>query len=193
MGLETRIVPLFEIIPLPWAAPDPEEFDALIMTSANAIRHGGTELEGLKPLPVHAVGAATAVAARAAGFIVASIGEGGSRDMALPADERLLHLAGRDHRASGAATTIPVYEARAVEGPGGLDAIGNCVVAVHSPRAGRRLAELVADRSRTAIAAISQAAAEACGPGWKRVHAPPQPSDAALLALAARLCDSPDP
>ena len=77
--------------------------------------------------------------------------------------------------------------------PAGLDAIDECVVAVHSPRAGRRLGELVDRRSRITIAAISPAAAEACGAGWKRVHAAPQPNDAALLALAARLCESPGP
>jgi len=142
---------------------------------------------------VRAVGAATAAAAREAGFAVAGIGDGGAADMALPAGERLLHLAGRDHRPSGAAMTIAVYESRPVATPAGLDALGDCVVAVHSPRAGQRLAELVSARSSVDIAAISAAAAEACGDGWKRVHAASQPNDAALLALAARLCDSPRP
>lgn len=193
MGIDARAVPLFEIAPLPWQAPDSAEFDAIVMTSANAALHGGEELERLKSLPVRAVGAATAAAARAAGFAVASIGEGGSENMGLPTGERLLHLAGRDHRRIAAATTIPVYEARPIERPPGLDGFGECVVAVYSSRAGQRLAELVTDRSRITIAAISPAAAEASGTGWKGVHAAPQPSDAALLALAARLCDSPAP
>jgi uroporphyrinogen-III synthase len=193
MGMDARAASLFEIVPLPWQAPDAGDFDAIVMTSANAALHGGEELERLKSLPVRAVGAATAVAARAAGFAVASIGEGGSSDMRLPKSERLLHLAGREHRAIRAAITIPVYEARPIDPAPSLDGLGECIVAVYSPRAGRRLAEIIADRSRITIAAISPAAAEACGTGWKGLHAVPQPSDAALLALAARLCDSPAP
>lgn len=193
MGIEAHTIPLFEIAPLPWQAPDPAGFDAIVMTSANAALHGGSELERLKALPVRAVGGATTAAARAAGFTVISTGDGGVDAIPQPAGERLLHLAGRDHRASGAATTIPVYEARQIEVPQGLDVLGECVAAVHSPRAGRRLSELVEERSRIAIAAISPAAADACGSGWRGIHAAPQPSDAALLALAARLCDSPMP
>ncbi len=191
MGLEARTIPLFAIAPLAWTAPDPDQFDAIVMTSANAARHGGAGLERLKDLPVHAVGAATAAAARAAGFTVVAVGEGGAAAIDLPRDRRLLHLAGRDHLPISGATTIPVYEARAIANPAGLDELGESVVAVHSPRAGHRLAELVTSRSRISIAAISPAVAEACGAGWKRVHAAPHPTDAALLALAARLCESP--
>ena len=191
MGLDAQVIPLFEVVPLAWTAPDPQDFDALVMTSANAARHGGAELDKLKDLPVHAVGSATAAAARSAGFSVAAIGEGGASELTLPEGKRLLHLAGRDHVAIGSATAVAVYEARAIANPDGLDALGDCVVAVHSPRAGRRVAELVANRARLTIAAISPAAAEACGGGWKGVHAAPQPNDAALLALAARLCESP--
>lgn len=191
MGLDARAIPLFEVAAVPWAAPDPTQFDAIVMTSANAVRHGGAELERLKGLPVRAVGAATAAAARAAGFSVTAIGEGGVADMGLPPGERLLHLAGREHVASGADLTIAVYEARSIGNPADLDALGDCVIAVHSPRAGRRLGKLAASRSRSIIAAISTAAAAACGAGWKQVHSAPQPNDAALLALAARLCDTP--
>ena len=191
MGLDVRTIPLFEIVPLPWTSPDPTQFDALVVTSANALRHGGAELERLRALPVYAVGAATAAVARASGFDVTAIGEGGVRAMRLPKEERLLHLAGREHAASSAAMTMKVYEARPIEMPDGLDAVHDCVAAIHSPRAGRRLGELLERRSGIVIAAISAAAAEACGTGWKGVHAAPQPNDEALLALAARLCDSP--
>ena len=190
MGLQVRRLPLFTIVAIDWTAPDPGQFDALVLTSANAVRHGGRELDKLKALPVHAVGEATAALARAAGFELAFVGDGGSRHLPLPEGRRLLHLAGRDHVRMSAATTIPVYEARTIEPPPRLDDLADCVVAVHSPRAGRRLDQLVAARSRTLIAAISPAAAEACGPGWKRIHSAAQPSDAALLALAARLCES---
>ena len=193
IGLDVRLVPLFTIVPLAWAAPDPAQFDALVLTSANALRHAGAELQKLKALPVHAVGEATAALARAAGFTVASVGAGGSGDMDLPPGQRLLHLAGRNHGDTGAASVIPVYEARQIDRPAGLDALRDCVIAVHSPRAGLRLAELVADRSSIAIAAISAAAAEACGVGWERMEVAPKPADDQLLALAARLCESPVP
>jgi uroporphyrinogen-III synthase len=45
-------------------------------------------------------------------------------------------------------------------------------------------------RETIAIIAISQAAAEAVGNGWKSVEAADQPTDEALLALAARLCNN---
>jgi uroporphyrinogen-III synthase len=62
---------------------------------------------------------------------------------------------------------------------------------IHSPRAGRRSAELVppADKGSIAIAAISREAAEATGPGWATVAAADEPNDEALLALTERLCN----
>ena len=193
MGLDVRLIPLFTVVPVEWTAPDPAGFDGLLLTSANAVRHGGEALAKLKTLPVHAVGEATAALARAAGFTVASIGKGGSRDMALPEGRRLLHLTGRDHVGAGAAETIAVYEARPIEDPDEVRDLSGCVVAVHSPRAGQRLAELIGDRANIAIAAISHSAAEACGTGWAQVESALQPNDDALLALAARLCESPEP
>ena len=190
IGLQVRRVPLFVVVPVAWTAPDPTGFDALVLTSANAVRHGGDQLERLKVLPVHAVGEATAATARAAGFTVLSIGCGGSRDMRLPADQRLLHLTGRDRVCTAAHQSIAVYEAGPVAKPDGLDVLPGSVALVHSPRAGRRLAELVEARSPTAIAAISPAAAQACGAGWSIVQAAAAPNEEALLALAARLCES---
>ena len=184
------MVPLFAVVPIEWSAPDPSDFDGIVLTSANAVRHGGEQLENLKALPVHAVGEATAALARAAGFTIATVGSGGSRDMALPEGKRLLHLTGRDHIAT-AAHAIAVYEARKIEEPPGLAGLDGCVALLHSPRAGSRLAELVDRRRRIMIAAISPAAAAAAGTGWERVHAAPMPNEAALLALAARLCESP--
>lgn len=193
MGLDVKTIPLFEVRSLDWTAPDWQAFDGLILTSANALRHGGPELMKLQHLPVHAVGRATAAAAREAGFAIASIGEGGSSHMELPPGKALLHLAGRDHVDTGAAMTIAVYEAKPIDEPEGLTTLEDCVAAVHSRRAGRRLAELVKDRSRIVVAAISPRAAEACGTGWEGVHTPLMPNEAALLALAARLCESPVP
>lgn len=188
MGLEVIACPLFRIEPVAWEAPEPALYDALLLTSANALRCGGPGLAALKALPVHAVGAATADAARQAGFELASIGEGNVGDLLakLPATTRLLHLTGEDHRESGRDRRI-VYRSALIDEPG-LPPLDGLVVAVHSPRAGARLAELAERRGRTAIAAISGVAAEAAGAGWERVQAAEQPNDSSLLALAVLLC-----
>ncbi|HVF37602.1 MAG TPA: uroporphyrinogen-III synthase [Sphingomicrobium sp.] len=197
MGLEIICCPLFKVEPTAWELPDPSAYDALLLTSANAVRHGGPGLGLLTALPVHAVGEATAEAARQAGFRVESIGTGESAALlaSLPASLRLLHLAGEHHqpaKTSPHAETRIVYRSAEIADPGLPDPAG-LVAAVHSPRAGRRLAELVTGRGRTAIAAISTAAAAACGIGWERVEAADQPSDSHLLALAGRLCHTPVP
>lgn len=193
IGLEALALPLFDVRPVAWRAPDPAGLDGIVATSANAFRHGGGELERLRGLTVHAVGDATAEAARAAGFTVASVGTGGARALAeaLPPG-RYLHLTGVHHMALAGIPALACYESAAIEPPPALGALSGAVALVHSPRAGSRLAEVVGDRSQTAIAAISAAAADSCGPGWARVAAAPEPTDAALLALAAALCqDSP--
>ena len=114
----------------------------------------------------------------------------------IDSDLRLLHLCGADRHepqeAKQAITAVTVYRATAIEAPDLSGARGS-IALVHSPRAGRRFGELTPDKNTIAIAAISPAAAEAVGNGWKRVEAAESPTDDALLALAARLCDKPDP
>jgi uroporphyrinogen-III synthase len=198
LGLEAIVVPLFEIDPLAWEAPDPSRFDGLLLTSAQAPRVGGEELRRLRGLKVYAVGEATAEAARAAGFDIAATGEAGVEQLlgAVGTELRLLHLCGEDRRAlDGAAQSIRqvvVYRSRAIETPD-LRGISGSVALIHSPRAGRRLAELVDDRSSIALAAISAAAADAAGHGWESSRAAQNSTDDALLALAARLCNNPPP
>lgn len=195
LGLDPLICPLFAVQPIAWNAPDPAEFDALLLTSTNAVRHGGAGLAKLVALPVLAVGEATAAAARAVGFNVATVGSTGASALleALPPRQKLLHLAGEDHADMDGrhhVKTVNVYRAAAVPEPA-LPDVSHMVLAVHSPRAGARLAELVSNRAGTAIAAISEAAAMACGAGWQAAEWVEQPSDSALLALAARLCQTP--
>jgi uroporphyrinogen-III synthase len=195
IGLDAVAVPLFEVEPVAWEVPDPREFDALLLTSANAVRHGGDGLERLRGLPVYAVGEATAAAARRAGFEIAATGAVGVDALlaSIPAGVRLLHLCGEHRDAAVAAPAVPVYRSVELPPPDELRALEAQVVAVHSPRAGRRLAELVdragIDRATIRIAAISQAAAATAGDGWAMREAAETPDDAALLALAARLCD----
>lgn len=194
LGLDVFAVPLFEIEPVAWEAPDPAAFDGLLLTSANAVRHGGAQLERLRALPVYAVGGATAEAASAAGFEFAAAGDSGVDGLlaVIPPGARLLHLCGEHRREPmrEQIASIPVYCARAIAAPD-LSLARGAVALIHSPRAGRRFAELVEDRASIAIAAISPAAAEAVGTGWEAVAAADKPTDEAVLALAARLCNKP--
>jgi len=188
--------PLFHVEPVTWRAPDPENYDALLLTSANAIRHGGTELAKLNALPVQAVGSATAAAAHEAGFRIEGVGAADVADLLAQLSPmlRLLHLAGEDHRDTDDPRVHRqiVYRSAAIDDPG-LPPLERLVTAVHSPRAGTRLAELAVIREATAIAAISTAAAAACGDGWQRLEVADRPNDNSLLALAARLCHTMSP
>lgn len=196
MGLEVIACPLFQVEALAWQAPDPARYDALLLTSANAIRHGGSELDKLRTLPVHVVGRATGQAARDAGFEIASTGGSTVEQLlaTLPKELRLLHLAGEDYRdnARQRMDRCIVYRSAAIQDPA-LPAIEGLVVAVHSARAGLRLAELADRRDATAIAAISDSAAEAVGAGWERIEVAERPNDSSLLALAAMLCHTSRP
>jgi uroporphyrinogen-III synthase len=196
LGLEVIACPLFQVEPVAWQAPELSDYDALLLTSANAVRLGGPELNKLMGLPVHAVGEATAASAREAGFHVATIGEATALELlaGLPGSLRLLHVAGEDHRDIG---ERPIerriaYRSRAIEEPG-LPPLQDLVVAVHSPRSGKRLGAIARVREATSIAAISTAAADACGGGWEQVEVAERPNDNSLLALAARLCQTSSP
>lgn len=191
IGLDPVPCPLFNIHAVEWSAPDPHTFDAVLFTSANALRHGGEALATLTALPALAVGPATADAARASRFSITMTGRAGVDELlaALPKAQRLLHLAGAEHHplvTRHIVETVVVYRAVALGAP--LIPSGELVALVHSPRAGERFAALAPDRARVSIAAISAAAAAACGPGWAAIDVAAQPSDGALLAVAARLC-----
>lgn len=197
MGLMPVVTPLFEIHPVKWIAPDPANFDGLLLTSANAIRHGGESLEAMQSLPVYAVGEATAEAAREAGFKVKKAGDGNIDDLlaGIPAKLRLMHLCGFHRRPPvnprQQITTACVYRSKPAVPPATFRALPDNVGAVHSAEAAKRLAELVLpiERKRIRLAAISQQAAVAAGLGWQTVGIAQEPSDDALLVLAARLCD----
>lgn len=197
-GLDAFALPLFAIEPINWSAPEPGGFDALLLTSANAVRFGGEQLASLRGLPVHAVGKASGEAARDAGFDIASSGDAGVERLlgSLEADLKLLHLCGEDRTETDARqeiTVVAVYRSKVIApGPDIGVAHDQCAV-LHSPRAAQRFAELVgqqgADRSDITIVAISNATAEAAGSGWKRIAIADHPTDDAVLALVDRLCD----
>jgi len=97
LGINATGCPLFEVAARPWDPPDGESFDALILGSANAIRHGGDAVSAYAGTPTYAVGAKTAEAAREVGLDVIATGEGGLQELlgsVRPEHRRLLRLAG---------------------------------------------------------------------------------------------------
>src|SRR3546814_4893774 len=73
-----------------------------MLTSANALLHGGPQLDRFKHLPAFAVGEATGEAAREAGFTVAAAGRSDVNALvkivAAQGYRRIFHPCGRDRR-----------------------------------------------------------------------------------------------
>ncbi len=197
MGLTVWVAPLFELRATAWQPPDPDGFDAVIITSANAIRLGGAAVQTYLHLPLLAVGEASAAFARDAGFANVSAGVADGQALITLAAQagyrRLLHLCGHTHKSlkhpDGVIVQAIVYSAEIIDPPPQLPSAGPCVATAYSPRAAARLAELVMDRRQTHIIAISPAAAEAAGSGWCSVQTAPFPTESAMLALAAQICE----
>ncbi len=189
-GGEVLAWPLFAAAPVTWDVPDPAGFDALLLTSANAVRLAGAGLDRLRALPAIAVGAETAAAARAAGLRVTAVGDGGVAEALAAARAaglaRPLHLAGREHIDSGHPTCIVYASADVAADAGAFAAAADGrIVLLHSVRAAHRLGALIPeDRGTIEIAALSSKVRDAAGPGWRAALAAPAPTDAALCALA---------
>ncbi|HMO76170.1 MAG TPA: uroporphyrinogen-III synthase [Sphingopyxis sp.] len=203
MGLDARGIPLFAAHALSWEAPDPEGHDALLLTSAQAVRLAGPQLGRLAALPAFAVGTATAAAAEAAGLRVAMTGEGtvqplidamASGEM-LPRPPRILWLCGRDRTvfdARGARLEpLACYAVDPVDPPPlwvGLTA-APAVILAHSVRGAERVDALTdARRSHLSLVAISEAVARAAGEGWAEVAVTRPPDDAAMVTAAHIMC-----
>lgn len=202
LGLDAQAHPIFVVRAIPWTPVPREEIDAVILGSANAVRHGGAALDDLRGLPAYCVGQTTATAAEAAGFPVARIGTGGLQQVLhalAPEHRRLLRLAGvsrvpltlppgvtMETRAVYASVPMPMEMRldQALEEP--------TVVMLHSGEAADHFAaictEALIDRSRIALAVIGPRVAHIAGAGWARVETAETPSDAALLALAREMC-----
>ncbi|MFM2411064.1 MAG: hypothetical protein RL481_1892 [Pseudomonadota bacterium] len=201
-GFDPLVMPLFTVCACEWEVPDGGAYDALLLTSANAVRHGGAGLSALRALPVHTVGERTATAAKSAGLSIKSTGTADAQAVlhaaAIAGDRRLLWLAGEDHRAlpqSGPITldVRVVYASQAIDpGKEAAAVIATAdAVALHSPRAARHFAETIdrigVHRSSLIVAAFSPAIAEAAGSGWRAVAIAEEPNDSALLSALDRV------
>jgi len=203
LGLAITGHALSQVEPVAWACPDPAGFDALLIGSANAFVHGGPDLALLSAKPVHAVGEATAAAARAAGFAVASVGSGGLQGVldAIPSPSHLLRIAGEEHvplSPPAGVTFAEVIAYRTVPLPldpaAPLLAPGTALVLLHSAATASHFAaecdRLGLAREGISLAALGPRIAAAAGTGWAALHTAPRPDEAALLALAFDLCQN---
>lgn len=201
MGLTPHLYPLFTLKPLAWDPPDPGHYDAVMFTSANALRYGGDALSLYQPLPTFAVGGNTARAAEHAGFQDVSIS--GPNVQALVEHinstgyKNILHLCGADVRPYEAGALHiqrhSVYRAAQTGDATGLaEALGKTqTIVIHSPRAGECLRALTTaeQRLKCSIIAISETARAACGNGWSASLAAKTPNDSAMLAIARQICN----
>lgn len=206
LGHDVMTAPLFTVHAVEWTPPS-EPFDALMLTSANALRHAGPLPGQWRALLCYAVGKATAQAARDYGFghVIAGSGdaEALARQMADDGVASALHLAGREHRSPPhdrpPIVTRIVYAADAVER---LDeAAAACLAAgtidyvlLYSARAARHFRSLVTrygwDRSRLGVGVLSQQVADAVGDGWGGILVAPAPAEDQLFAACGLLCEN---
>lgn len=201
-GLDALAFPLFAVRPLAWEPAPRDEVDALLLGSANALRHGGPALAAYRGLPAYCVGETTAEAAREGGMEVAATGHGGLQNLLgvlRPGHRRLLRLAGRERTTLDvpgdvAIVTREVYASEALPTPPALvEALaGPTLALLHSGEAAARFAQLCdaadVDRAGVRIAAIGPRVAARAGAGWAAVRSAARPDDAALLALAQEMC-----
>ena len=203
-GLDAHGFALFEVRAVDWDPPDPATVDALLIGSANALRHGGEALARYRGKPAYVVGEATAEAARRAGLAVAATGEGGLQavlDGIGRESARVLRLAGRDRVALAPPEGVRLVE-RIVYASDPLPMSADCarllaqgaVVMLHSAEAARHFAGQCdahgIARGRVELAALGPRIAEAAGQGWAAIAASERPTDHALLALARDLCQT---
>ncbi|WP_066558931.1 uroporphyrinogen-III synthase [Croceicoccus bisphenolivorans] len=204
-GIAVRGHPLFVVEPVAWQAPSPDEYDAVLLGSANAVRQGGSALSSLRELPALCVGEATAQTARDAGFEVALTGAGGLQAILPEANamgfDRLLRLSGEAHvpldpPAGMRIDTLVCYRVAARPVPADLQPLlrGGALVLLHSGEAAAHFAAeidgLGIDRKRITLACLAPRIAVRAGEGWAALSTAPAAEDAALLALARQMCQA---
>jgi uroporphyrinogen-III synthase len=200
-GLAIDACPLFKIRPVTWAMPS-GDFDAVLLGSANAVRHGGPLVDKLVDKPVYAVGETTAEAARERGFGAIRVGCGNLQELldTLAGDGlRLLRLAGRERTSLTSPPgisidTATVYDSRALPLPRqAAERLREpALVLLHSAAAaghfGVECDRCAVHRGDIRLAALSPRIAEAAGRGWAALRSATEPNEAGLLALAREMC-----
>jgi len=207
-GHRALVEPLLDVVYRPDAALDAEGMQAVLLTSANGARAVAGRAE-LLALPAFAVGAATADAARAAGFARVESADGDVEALAAlvkgklrPADGALLHVRGSEVAGDLAALLAGfevrpavLYEAKPAEAlspaaQAALRAGEVDGVLLFSPRTAASLvrlaeaAQLQASFAQMTAFCLSEAVAAAAKPlPWRRLAVAARPEQNALLEL----------
>lgn len=212
-GFEPLVLPLSETVALPVEnLPDPAAFDAVAITSANAIRHASSDLlSRLEGKQCYAVGGRSGEAARKAGLSVVRADAGDAESLAaqivaeMPPGTRLLYLCGKVRRpdfdamladAGLAAQALETYDTRDVCYTD--DAVGDTIgwnpiwgAAVYSAGGAGRLARLMERPqlamifAQTRFFCLSERTAAALGKGRASSVAPQATEDALLQLMVA--------
>ncbi|MDP3660669.1 uroporphyrinogen-III synthase [Phenylobacterium sp.] len=206
LGHDPVVEPLINLRPIPDARIDLDGVAALAFTSANGVR-AFADLSSERSLRVFAVGAATAQAAKVAGFrsVFSSDGDVAALAEGLAARKReldgvVLHpgatelagdlvgiLAGQGVEAR----TVALYDSVPVSPPDGriAELVGLDVALLHSPSAARVLARFLKDHPAPKMRAVALSKAVLKPLARVRMAAkqsPPFPLEAALLNLIGR-------
>lgn len=207
-GHEAVVAPLFDVKPSQEPAPD-GPFDAIVLTSGNAVSALASAPDAWRRLPVFTVGARTAARVREAGLPDARSADGGRDELiALIGDNlgppaRLLLIAGRDRhddveaRLAGAGFSTTVWTAYAAEAVEVLPETAaaalrdrNVEAALHySPRGAQVFLDLVRGAGLlepalelTHVALSAEVAAPLVAAGASTILVAEHPEEAALMA-----------
>ncbi|TPO02958.1 uroporphyrinogen-III synthase [Mesorhizobium sp. B1-1-5] len=213
LGFQPVLLPLTETSALPVEASIGADSVAVIVTSANAVRHAPKALiAALARLPCHAVGKRTAEACRAAGFLSVTEGAGDAEALADAiagglAGKALVYLCGRvrfpgfERRLAAAGVHVQAIETYDTTGVdyGDADVVarlsGRPVEAalLYSAKASAALASLIARPTlrhlfeKTEFLALSARVAEPLeGFAGNRIGIASKPEEDALLALLSQ-------
>ena len=209
LGHKPVVAPLSQVAPVAVAAlPDAANFDAVALTSANALKHAAPPLlSAISQLPCFTVGDRTAEAAREAGFAYVRSAGGDVNDLAslvcarLKAGSHVLYLTGERRRpvleeklmdAGFSVTPLETYRIEAVSyataerdkliaGPA-LDA-----VLVYSRYGAELLSDFLGDGQNLRVLCMSRQVAEGLSHSLRKsAEIASAPNENALLALLGR-------
>ena len=198
-GINATCLPLTEILPLEFETPT-GNFDAIIITSQNAISHGAALLRQFMALPVFVVGRRTADSLE--GHTIAAWAE--TADALLPqinttAPKRLLYICGQTRRpelewglkaAGNYVEAVEVYEAKPIESaPEALrrffQIAQSTIVLLHAPSAVHALVSAINPRDipeTTQFLCLSAAIAAQLPPEWSNhIAIAERPDEASML------------
>ena len=203
-GHTVMVAPLLHIAPVAFALPR-QQFDAVVLTSANATRALAAHpaRATLTALPAFTVGRHTAAAARAAGFRDVTFAEGDKEDLAALLRARagkhaLLYLAGEDRAGDAADWGVPVltmvaYRARKDErfSPPVAAALAQSALdgVLHfSRRSAQAYVDCAAREGSSALAPVHfclsrQVAQPLSAAGAAAIRLAPHPNEAAMIDL----------